>query len=75
VKRIEDRDLQPGPVDTRDRELYWEWAHEKGWQGASELSAQLQVHMADFAQGRAAAAAPTPLGTPSRYIIWPEKQK
>jgi branched-chain amino acid aminotransferase len=27
VVRIEDRDLQPGPVAKRARELYWEWAH------------------------------------------------
>ncbi len=27
VTRIEDRDLQPGPVAKRARELYWEWAH------------------------------------------------
>ena len=25
--RIEDRDLQPGPIYTRARELYWNWAH------------------------------------------------
>ena len=27
VTRIEDRHLQPGPVATKSRELYWEWAH------------------------------------------------
>ncbi len=27
VTRIEDRQLQPGPVGIRARELYWEWAH------------------------------------------------
>ncbi|MEW5425268.1 branched-chain amino acid aminotransferase [Amorphus sp. 3PC139-8] len=27
VTRIEDRDLQPGPVAKRARELYWDWAH------------------------------------------------
>ena len=27
VTRIEDRDLQPGPVAKRARDLYWEWAH------------------------------------------------
>jgi branched-chain amino acid aminotransferase len=27
VTRIEDRDLQPGPVGIRARELYWDWAH------------------------------------------------
>jgi len=27
VKRIEDRDLQPGPITARARELYWEFAH------------------------------------------------
>jgi branched-chain amino acid aminotransferase len=27
VTRIEDRDLQPGPVAARARKLYWEWAH------------------------------------------------
>ncbi|MGC4025125.1 MAG: branched-chain amino acid aminotransferase [Mesorhizobium sp.] len=27
VTRIEDRDLQPGPVAKKARELYWEWAH------------------------------------------------
>lgn len=30
ITRIEHRDLQPGPVYTRARELYWEWAHENG---------------------------------------------
>ncbi|TIW84433.1 MAG: branched chain amino acid aminotransferase, partial [Mesorhizobium sp.] len=25
--RIESRDLQPGPVAKKARELYWEWAH------------------------------------------------
>ena len=27
VIRIEDRDLQPGPVAKKARDLYWEWAH------------------------------------------------
>ena len=27
VIRIEDRDLQPGPVAKKLRGLYWEWAH------------------------------------------------
>ena len=27
IVRIEDRDLQPGPVAKKARELYWEWAH------------------------------------------------
>jgi branched-chain amino acid aminotransferase len=27
IIRIEDRDLQPGPVAKKARELYWEWAH------------------------------------------------
>ncbi|MCI5073569.1 branched-chain amino acid aminotransferase [Oricola sp.] len=27
IVRIEDRDLQPGPVAAKARELYWEWAH------------------------------------------------
>ncbi len=27
IVRIEDRDLQPGPVANKARELYWEWAH------------------------------------------------
>jgi branched-chain amino acid aminotransferase len=27
VKRIEDRDLQPGPIAARARELYWEFSH------------------------------------------------
>ncbi|MEO3387871.1 branched-chain amino acid aminotransferase [Mesorhizobium sp. CAU 1741] len=27
VTRIETRDLQPGPVAKKARELYWEWAH------------------------------------------------
>ncbi len=29
VTRIEDRDLQPGPIAKRARELYWDWAHSK----------------------------------------------
>ena len=29
ITRIEDRDLQPGPVAKKARELYWEWAHSK----------------------------------------------
>lgn len=27
IIRIEDRDLQPGPVARKARDLYWEWAH------------------------------------------------
>ena len=27
IIRIEDRELQPGPVAAKARELYWEWAH------------------------------------------------
>jgi branched-chain amino acid aminotransferase len=27
VARLDDRDLQPGPVYRRARELYWEFAH------------------------------------------------
>ncbi len=27
VTRFQDRDLQPGPIAKRARELYWEWAH------------------------------------------------
>jgi branched-chain amino acid aminotransferase len=27
ITRIEARDLQPGPVAKKARELYWEWAH------------------------------------------------
>lgn len=27
VVRIEDRELQPGPVGQKARDLYWEWAH------------------------------------------------
>ena len=27
ITRIEDRELQPGPVQTKARKLYWEWAH------------------------------------------------
>ncbi len=27
ITRIEDRDLQPGPIYRKARELYWEWAH------------------------------------------------
>jgi branched-chain amino acid aminotransferase len=30
VTRYEDRDLQPGPVYQRTRELYWDFAHSKG---------------------------------------------
>ncbi len=28
ITRIDGRDLQPGPVFAKARELYWEWAHE-----------------------------------------------
>lgn len=27
IVRIEDRDLQPGPIAKKLRDLYWEWAH------------------------------------------------
>jgi branched-chain amino acid aminotransferase len=27
IIRIEDRDLQPGPVAKQSRDAYWEWAH------------------------------------------------
>jgi branched-chain amino acid aminotransferase len=27
VKRIEDRDLQPGPIAARARDLYWDFSH------------------------------------------------
>jgi branched-chain amino acid aminotransferase len=27
VTRMEDRELQPGPVQSRARDLYWQWAH------------------------------------------------
>ena len=27
ITRIEDRELQPGPVHNKARKLYWEWAH------------------------------------------------
>jgi branched-chain amino acid aminotransferase len=27
VTRIEERELQPGPVQAKARRLYWEWAH------------------------------------------------
>ncbi len=27
VSRIEDRELQPGPMHAKARELYWDWAH------------------------------------------------
>ena len=27
ITRIEDRELQPGPVQARARKLYWDWAH------------------------------------------------
>src|SRR5690606_34898883 len=38
VIRIEDRDLQPGPVARKLRDLYWEWDHSKptGREPASE---------------------------------------
>ena len=28
ISRVEDRDLQPGPIFQKAREMYWEWAHE-----------------------------------------------
>jgi branched-chain amino acid aminotransferase len=28
ITRVGERDLQPGPVFTRARELYWDWAHD-----------------------------------------------
>jgi branched-chain amino acid aminotransferase len=27
ITRIEDRNLQPGPIAKKARDLYWEWAH------------------------------------------------
>jgi branched-chain amino acid aminotransferase len=27
ITRLDDRDLQPGPVYRRTRELYWDYAH------------------------------------------------
>jgi branched-chain amino acid aminotransferase len=30
ITRVEDRDLQPGPLFRQARELYWEFAHRKG---------------------------------------------
>ena len=27
--RVEERDLQPGPVYSRARELYWDYAHSR----------------------------------------------
>lgn len=30
IVRIEDRDLQPGPVAAKARKLYWDWAHAGG---------------------------------------------
>ncbi len=30
ITRIEDRSLQPGPMYTQAREMYWEWAHRQG---------------------------------------------
>jgi branched-chain amino acid aminotransferase len=27
VNRIEDREMQPGPINMKARKLYWEWAH------------------------------------------------
>jgi branched-chain amino acid aminotransferase len=30
VTRIEDRDLQPGPIANKLRKLYWDWAHSAG---------------------------------------------
>ena len=30
VTRIENRDLQPGPVAKKLRQLYWDWAHAGG---------------------------------------------
>lgn len=29
VTRVETRDLQPGPIFKKARELYWEFAHQK----------------------------------------------
>ncbi len=28
ISRIEDRELQPGPLHAKARQLYWEWAHQ-----------------------------------------------
>ena len=30
INRIEDRELQPGPMMFKARELYWDWSHSKG---------------------------------------------
>ncbi len=30
VNRIENRELQPGPMMYKARKLYWDWAHGKG---------------------------------------------
>ena len=30
ITRVEDRDLQPGPLYRQARKLYWEWAHDTG---------------------------------------------
>jgi branched-chain amino acid aminotransferase len=30
VTRVEDRELQPGPVYKKARELYWDYAHTQG---------------------------------------------
>jgi branched-chain amino acid aminotransferase len=27
ITRVEERNLQPGPVYTAAREAYWDWAH------------------------------------------------
>lgn len=27
ITKLDDRDLQPGPIGTKARELYWDWAH------------------------------------------------
>ena len=29
ITKIEDRNLQPGPVAKKARQLYWDWAHAK----------------------------------------------
>ncbi|MEM6500116.1 MAG: aminotransferase class IV, partial [Pseudomonadota bacterium] len=29
INRLEDREMQPGPMMFKARELYWDWAHSK----------------------------------------------
>jgi branched-chain amino acid aminotransferase len=30
IKRIDSRELQPGPMMLKARKLYWDWAHSGG---------------------------------------------